>query len=404
MEFQYLAQDKNGKRIAAQTNADSMAVIVTRLKNQGLLPLVVTEVKGVKFGIRKIRIIRPKFSVKELAIFSRQLSSSLIAGILLVEALETICEDWENPQFRNVIQQLLQDIREGKSFSAALEKFPDVFSPIFISLVKAGEESGKLGETLGNLAKYLEDLYKAIQKLKSAIRYPLFVFGFFIFAVSIIVFFIIPKFQAIFYRSGLKLPLLTRIVVSTSEFLIKNTLWFLIVLAILISLYMFLVSKYPKFRFKVDYLKLKIPLLGKIIQKTLITRFARTLSILISGGVGLASALTISSEVSGNLYFRMILDRIKERVLSGFSLSSEMNNEKLFQKMFVKMVQVGEKTGKISEMLQRNADYYDEELETAIANFTSLLEPVLIILIGGVVLVVVLALYLPIFKMATIRR
>jgi type II secretory pathway component PulF len=403
MEFEYLAQDKNGKRINAQVNAESIAVIVSRLKNQGFLPLEIKQVRAARFGIEKLKFIRPKFKTKELAIFSRQLSSSLNAGILLDEALETISEDWEHLQFRLIIEKLIKYIREGESFSAALAKFPSVFSPIFFALVKAGEESGSLDKTLANLAKYLEDADRAVQKLKTSIRYPAFVFGFFIFAVSIIVFFIIPKFKAMFFRAGLQLPLFTRIVVDTSEFILKNILWFLIALVIFVFSFRYLL-KYPKFRFKVDYLKFKIPVLGKLIQKTLISRFARTLSILISGGVGLSTSLMISSEISDNTYFRIIIDGLKERVISGFSLSSEMNNQKLFQKMFVKMIQVGEKTGKISEMFQRNADYYDEELETAIANFTSLLEPVLIILIGAVVLIVVLALYLPIFKMAMIRR
>jgi len=406
MEFNYTAQDKNGKRVSAKIEAESLTALITQLKNQGLLPIEVKPArnillkKGKSSGLSKIK--RKKMKVRELAIFTRQLSSVLQAGVLLNEALVTIGSDWHEPYFRKVIADILHDIRSGKSFSSSLSKFPEFFNPTYIGLVKAGEETGNLGSMIGNLSKYLEDMAATIQKVKSAIRYPLFILGFFFFTVFVIITFIIPKFSVIFDRSKMSLPLLTKIVVGISEFTIKNTIWIFSGLG-LAALIIFFLMKLPKVRFAVDRYKLRTPILGDIIMKSLISRFARTLSILISGGVSLATSLTICADSMNNLYVKSIIERVKERVLSGFSLSQVLANSSIFQKVFVKMVAVGEKTGRIDEMLKRNADYYDDELNVKITNITSILEPALIVLIGGLVLVVVLALYLPIFKMASIK-
>jgi len=406
VEFIYTVQDRSGRRISQTAEAESVASLVTRLKSQGFLPIEVNPVKKAKARVKKINYgvkLGPKnIKIRDLAIFTRQLSSVLQAGILLNEALATIGSDWHDSYFRKIIADILRDIRAGKSFSASLSRFPNCFSSTYIALVKAGEETGNLGAMLGDLAKYLEDISRTLQKVKTAVRYPLFILGFFFFTVFVINFFIIPKFSAIFDRSKMTLPLLTRVVVGVSNFIINNTLW-IILLSILAVFFFWALLKLPKVRFVFDRYKLKIPVLGNILMKGLVCRFARTLAILIAGGVGLANSLTIAAESMNNIYLKSILEQVRERVLSGFSLSKELSNRNVFQKIFVKMVEVGERTGRIGDMLKRNADYYDDELNVAINNFTSLLEPVLIVLIGGVVLVVVLALYLPIFKMSTIR-
>jgi type II secretory pathway component PulF len=406
MEFNYTALDKTGKRLSGRREAESIAALIAQLKGQGLLPIEVKPAGNVLSrntrGLIVSSLKRKKIKIRDLAIFTRQLSSVLQAGILLSEGLATIGSDWHDPYLRKIIKDILRDIRSGKSFSFALKKFPECFSTIYIALVKAGEETGNLSGMLANLAKYLENIAATTQKIKSAVRYPLFILSFFFFTVFVITVFIIPKFSAIFSRSKMSLPLLTKIVIGTSEFIIHNALW-IFICAIMLSVITWYLIKLPKIKFTFDRYKFKIPILGNILMKGLVCRFARTLSILISGGVGLATSLTISSDAMNNFYLRSILEDVKKRVLSGFPLSKELAVRNIFQKIFVKMVEVGERTGKIGEMLRRNADYYDDELDVAISNFTSLLEPVLIVLIGGVVLVVVLALYLPIFKMATIR-
>lgn len=401
MEFIYTARDKKGKLVSAQAYADSVPILVSRLKNDGLLPLSVEEA-GTRISWKLI-LMRSRISQRELAIFSRQLAASLDAGIVLLEALQTIGEDLENTYFRKVLQVMVKDIEGGLNFSSALAKYRDVFPMTFVAVVRAGEESGKLDKTLLNLAAYLEEMERLTQKMKSAMRYPMFIFGFFIFVVFTIVFFLIPKFKTMFTQAGARLPLLTRVVVGISEFMMSNILWILMFLGLCICLF-WLLLRSPEIRFRFDALKLKIPLFGKIIQKSLISRFCWTLSILLSGGVGLITSLPICAEVSNNIYLREVIHKVKERIVAGATMSSELKNHRVFPKLVTKMVQVGERTGRLSEMLQRNADYYDEELRIVLENFTALLEPMLIILIGCVVLIVVLALYLPIFKMSMAAR
>lgn len=403
MEFTYTAQDSLGKRVSANVSADSIANALRIIKGKGLLPLDIKEAKPQAARIVKNFFTERKAGNKDLAIFARQLAVSLKAGILLTEALETVAQDWEDAGFRKIIKQIIEEIRAGESFSAALEKRQRMFSPTFIAMVKAGEESGSLNVTMASLAKYLEDTERIVQKLKTAIRYPLFILGFFIFTLFVMTVFIIPKFSQMFVRSGIKLHWLTQAVIGVSSFVIHNIVWIPIVVA-LVLFGLWFTRRIPKGSFYLDEYKFRIPLFGGILRKTLTARFARTLSVLLSSGAGLAAALTISSQTSGNEYFNFIVTKIKERVFAGFNMSDEMDKQKFFQKIFVKMIRVGEKTGKFSEMCERNAEYYEEEVDRSIANMMSTLEPTLIVLIGGMVAIVVLALYLPIFQMSTIRR
>lgn len=403
MEFTYTAQDNLGKRVNATISADSIANALRIIKSKGLLPLDIKEAKPQATKAAKKFFTERKASTKHLAIFARQIAVSLKAGILLTEALETVAQDWEDSAFRKVVDQIIQEIRSGESFSAALEKRRKIFSQTFVAMVRAGEESGSLNVTMASLAKYLEDMERIVQKLKTAIRYPLFILGFFIFTVFVMTVFIIPKFSQMFMHAGIKLHWLTRVVIGVSSFVLHNLIW-IPVTVVLVLFGLWFIRRTPKGRLYLDRIKFQIPIFGGIIRKTLTARFARTLSVLLSSGAGLAAAITISSQTSGNEFFNLVITKIKDRVFAGFNMSDEMDKQKFFQKIFVKMVRVGEKTGKFSEMFERNAEYYEEEVDRSIANMMSTLEPTLIVLIGGMVAIVVLALYLPIFQMSTIRR
>lgn len=405
MDFRYVALDKNKNKISGVLNEESEASSIGQLKKLGLIPITVKQVKSKKSKAEAKRsfFCVNRVSIRELAIFSRQLSSCLNAGLLLTDSLDTMRDDLENAYFRHIIREIVEDIRAGLKFSSALAKYPNIFSVAYVAMIKAGEEIGALDKTLSSLAKYLEDTERLNQKIKSATRYPLFITSFFLLVVFVIVFFIIPKFTAMFFQAGAKMPMLTRIVVGISEVALKNIPSLIVVVTVLfVSLWLAL--KIPKIRLSFDSLKFKIPLFGKLMQKAMVSRFCRTLSILTAGGTTLITSLKICSEINNNVYLKKIIEFIRERIISGNSFSNEVKGQLIFPRMVVKMAQVGEKTGKISEMLKRSADYYDEELEIAIYNLTSTLEPTLIILIGGVVLIVVLALYLPIFNLALAVR
>jgi len=404
MDFRYTVQDKSGKRIISQATAESIAVLVGQLKSQGLLPIQINEVKSAKTNVQKKSYsFRRKVKSVDLVTFTRQLSSSINSGLLLTVALETICDDLENQYLHNILEDLIRDIRAGSSFSKALMKYPKVFPSSFVAVAKAGEEGGALGMTLTNLAKYLEDAERLNQKIKSASYYPVFIFTFFVFIVSGIIFFIIPKFRLIYAQLNAKLPPFTSFIVGLGEVALKNFYW--IILAIIFSVVLFtFLLRLPKFKLFFDRFKLRLWIFGKLIKKAAISRLCRTLSILLSGGVGVVTALPISCEVANNVYLQQIVEDIKERVIAGSSLSAAFRNHNFFPRMLVKMIQVGEKTGKINDMLMRSADYYDQELEATVNALTSIIEPTLIVLIGSIVGIVAVAFYLPIFKIASLVK
>ncbi len=402
MEYRYVATNKtNGNRISGLMNASSMTDLVVQLKSENLLPLKVTEVKPfVSKAKSTLSFFNHIANSKEIAIFTRQLAATLSAGLLLTECLETIADDLENEKFRNVIRKVRIDIQSGVDFSAALAKYPDLFPVTYVSIIKSGEATGSLHITTANLAQYLENTERLKEKVKNAVRYPMFVAGFALLVVAVIVLFLIPQFQGMFSSAGAQLPLLTRIVVAISEFCLNNVL-FLIGGSIGLWALFFYALRFEKFQRIFDAFKLKVPILGKhIIHKALVSRFCRTLGFLFAGGIGLAKSLEIAAQVVDHRIMAEAINEIKMRVMSGSSLAEEIKRQKIFPRLTAKMASVGERTGKVSEMFNRTADYYDAELDSSLQNLTTMLEPVLIIFVGGIVLIVVLALYLPIFQMS----
>ncbi len=403
MQYKYIASQKTtGEKITGVITAPSIPDVVMQLKVDGLLPLKVFEAKKVKKEARRaFSFLSHRVKGKELAIFTRQIAATLSAGLLLTESLETIADDLENEYFRKIIRAIREDIISGSDFSSALSKYPKIFPVTYVAIVRSGETTGNLHTTMSNLAKYLESTERLKEKVKSAVRYPAFVVGFAFIVVAVIVLFLIPKFQTMFDNAGAELPLLTRIVVGISDFCLHNVHFLALGMVVSFILYIYCL-KFYKFRRIIDALKFKIPILGKeIIHKSCVSRFCRTLGFLFAGGIGLAKALEISSQVVDHSLMSEAINRIKTRVVSGASIADEIKKQDIFPSLTTKMVAVGERTGKISEMLTRTSDYYDEELETSLQNLTALLEPALIIFVGAIVLVVVLALYLPIFNMSS---
>ncbi len=405
MKFKYIARDHKGKRINAVATADNAGMLVARLKAEGLLPVKIYETHSSTDALKgRITKIRGRVSSKDLVVFTRQLAATLTAGLLLTEALETIAEDLENQYFQDVIRNVLQDIRGGATFSVALAKYPKVFPNTYVPIIRSGEATGSLDKTLANMAHYMEKSERLKEKVKAAISYPLFVFGFACFVVFVMVVFLIPKFAVLFENAHAQLPLLTRMVVGFSQLVLHNLLLGFILIILLVVLGWYLL-KFPQVRYNLDAVKFKIPIVGKdIIRKAVVARFCRTLAVLMAGGVGIAAALEITWDVVNHLPMRDAIMKIRTRILAGSSLAEELRAQKVFPRLVSKMTAVGQRTGRIDAMLERTADYYEDELENTLQKLTSLLEPALIIFIGGVVLIVVLALYLPIFKLSAAIR
>ncbi len=398
--YKYTAQSKDGRRITQTIRAEGVLDVVTHVKAQGLLPLKVYEVKAQSSGRR----LGSRVKSKEVMIFTRQMAAMLTSGLLLTEGLEAIADDLENRYFQKVILDISKEIRGGADFSKALSKYPKVFPQTYVAIITSGEASGTLSNTMKGLAQFLENNERLKSKVRGAIAYPACVAGFATLVVLGIVYFIIPKFQDMFSQAGAQLPLLTRMVMDGSQFCVRNGLWLLLLMIACVCAFVYSLRFY-KFRRTIDALVLRIPIIGKdVIYKALVARFAETLSVLMSGGVGVAVSLEITGKVMNNLIFSEAVEKVKKGVLGGAAMSQEIRAQEVFPSLMVKMIHVGEKTGRLPDMLRRTSEYYEEELEYIIHSLTSILEPVLIIFVGGIICLVVLALYLPLFNISSAIR
>ena len=292
---------------------------------------------------------------KELAVFTRQLATTLSAGLLLTEALETIAEDMANLYFRGVLFSINEEIQGGLGFSQALTKHPRIFPVTFIAIIRSGEASGTLHRTLADLAKYLENTERLKQKVKSALRYPMFIVGFAIFVVLVMVLFLIPKFSVMYSNAGAQLPLLTRVVMAVSNFCIYKFPYFVGAAAALGFAFWYSL-RYPRTRYLLDAFSLKLPLVGRaVIHKALLARFTRTFSVLLSGGVGLSQSLEITAQVVNNRPMAEAIDRVRQRVVGGASIADEIRSQPIFPHLVAKMASVGEKSGRLDDMLKRTS-------------------------------------------------
>jgi len=399
-KYRYIARDTSGRRIEGIIEASSDITVITRLRTQNLFPVEVFEItkKYIQSKKEKNFFIK-KVNLKELAIFTRQISVMLSSGVPIIETLDDLSSQTTNKYFSSVLQSIKKSISQGSSFSQALSQFPKIFSPLYVALVRSGEESGNLAETLGEIAKNLEDQLEMISKTKQALSYPAFVFFFFIVVVSFVFLFLIPRFQKIFESFGAKLPTFTLIILKISNTLVRFLPFVLLFILFLVILF-FLFKRTEKGRYIIDSIKLKSPVFGNIMWKISLARYARTLSTLLSGGIPVVSALEIASKTAGNRIIEKAIQKVKNGVVKGGLVGEEMRKYKIFPVMLSRMVSVGEETGKTEDMLNRASQFFKDEVDATLNILSSILEPILIIVLGFIVGTVVLAIYLPIFKLA----
>ena len=405
MNYKFLAMDARGKKIENYVVAENMALAIERLRDTQLLPLRIDEAPSLaqKMSLH-CRLGSGAVTAKELAIFTRQLAAILNAGLILSDALLVLSEDCENESLQRIVLDMHKGIIGGMNFSGVLTRYPKVFSKSYCAIIKSGEMSGQINHALSGLAEYLEKQEELKESVKSALSYPVFVMGFSFLIMTAVVMFLIPKFQDIYSQSGESLPYLTRVVMEASAFLNKHFLEAgLGILAVLLLLWQSLrFSSVNKIK---DILLLKIPVLGKvIIHKFLLVRFCRTMSLLLAGGVDLSSSLTISSQVVNHYSMGKAIEQVRRKVLAGSSIHSQMKKQALFPHLVVKMMAIGEKTGNISEMLNRIAEYYESDINRMIKKILPLIEPSLIVVIGGFVCFIIVALYLPVFNVSFLVR
>ncbi len=341
---------------------------------------------------------RQKVRLKDLAIYSRQLSVLIDAELPLIQSLNILAEQTKNKYFKRVIKDIRADVEAGSTLNQAKRKFPKVFDDLYCNLVASGEQSGSLDVMLRRLAEYLEKIVKLRAQVRQAMIYPTAVLTFAVVVVVFMLWKVIPVFAAIFLELGAQLPFLTQIVINLSNFIQKYILFLVIGIIALIFGFRYW-RRTPSGRRIVDRFLLRIPLFGKLLEKVGLSRVTRTLSTLLSGGVPMLESLKITSSTSGNVIIEEHIMQARSMVAEGTSLREALKEKGRFPFMMIQMVGVGEATGTLDEMLTKLANFYDEEVETSVASLLSILEPLLLIFVGCLVGGIVVSMYLPIFDL-----
>jgi type IV pilus assembly protein PilC len=353
-----------------------------------------------KREIRLMPRLPQRVSSKRLAIFTRQFSVMLDAGLPLVQCLEILGEQEENRTFRGIIQRVRSDVEQGSSLAEAMRRHPKAFDDLFVNMVAAGEAGGILDVILQRLATFLEKITKLKAQVKSALIYPASVITIAIGVVWIILRFVIPTFAQLFAGLGSEMPWITRVVVGTSNFVGRYSPW-IILAVILLAIFLSRWHKTDRGRRAIDGFMLKIPIIGMLLRKIAVARFCRTLATLTTSGVPILDGLEITAKTSGNAIIEDAVMAVRRSVEEGKTISEPLAETKVFPPMVVQMINVGEQTGALDQMLSKIADFYEDEVDTAVAGLMKLIEPLLIAFLGVVIGVIVASMYLPLYSLIT---
>jgi MSHA biogenesis protein MshG len=400
--FQYKARDKFNKPIHGLLSASSIDLVAVKIKSMGYVPISIAPKKKRAEYLNKV-FSRKKVSFFELNIFTRQLYTLQKAGISILVAMAALKEQANDPFFKKVIGQISTDIEAGVSLSSALEKYPQIFNQMYINMIKIGEASGRLDEILERLTILGEHEERVRLRIKVATRYPLIVITALGIGFIILTTFVVPRFAKVFSQFHVSLPLPTRILLGT-HYLIVNYGWMILILIISAAFIFPQLVRTKKGRWRWDSIKLKIPVFGPLISKLILSRFTRILSTLLSSGVPILQILDLASGSAGNVVLARVIDDMKVSVNQGKGMLPVIKESGIFPTVVVQMVSVGEETGRISELLGHVADYYDEQTEYIINNLVSLIEPILIFILGCGVLLMALGIFLPMWNLISLFK
>ena len=396
--FKYCACDTTGSRKDGLTQANSANDVIGWLRERGLTPVSVQEiVEAVKQATKKQR--RGRIKSADVAALCWQLTTMVEGGIPITTALETISADIENLHLQEVLQHILDKMRRGENFSGGVAEFPKVFDQLSKAIIVAGETSGNLPGALKRVAEHFDSRDRLAKKVKGAMAYPIFVLCFIVLIVAAIMTFIIPRFRTIFDQFGGELPAFTRAFMGFYDFVRFNIIY-IIGSAFLLSFAVVFISRTPKGHYFFSKMALRIPLMGKIFSQAFIASFCKTMAALLAAGVSVLEVFDILSTMTKNDIIKDAIVRSREYIVQGSNVSMSLATAGFFPNMVVKMIQVGEESGSLPQVLERTSDYYERKVDSAINTVLGLLEPILIVTVGAIVLVVILAMYLPIFSMS----
>jgi type IV pilus assembly protein PilC len=391
--FEWEGKDRNGKQVRGEMRVAGENVVKATLRRQGV---TVTKIKKRRMGSGKS--IKPK----DLAIFTRQLATMMKAGVPLLQAFDIVGRGNANASVTKLLNDIRTDVETGTSLSSAFRKFPLYFDNLYCNLVEAGETAGILDQLLDRLAVYMEKTEAIKSKIKSALMYPISVLIVAFVVTSVIMIFVVPSFKQVFASFGGELPAPTLAVIAMSEFFVSY--WYLIFGFLGGGIYFFLESwkRNEKVQFFMDRLMLRMPIFGVLVEKSCIARWTRTLSTMFAAGVPLVEALDSVGGAAGNIVFQLATTKIQQEVSTGTALTAAMTNANLFPTMVLQMCSIGEESGSVDHMLGKAADFYESEVDDMVAGISSLMEPIIIVVLGTVIGGIVVAMYLPIFKLGQV--
>lgn len=386
-------KDKNGKSVQGELRALSQSSIAATLRRQGISAV---QIKKKQFAKGK------KISEKDICFFTRQLSTMIKAGVPLLQSFDIISQGNANPSFAKLLQEIRADIETGSSLHEAFKRRPAYFDALFCNLIAAGEQAGILEEILNRLALYKEKTLAVKRKIRSAMIYPLAILGVAAIVTTVIMIWVIPAFKDVFASFGAQLPLPTLIVIWLSDKFVNYWYWVFGLLIISAVIFIRTWKQSPKLQVATDELLLKLPLFGNVIRKAIIARWTRTLSTMFAAGVPLVESLDSVGGASGNAVYFEATRKISSAVSSGSSLVSAMQTTKVFPAMVTQMVAIGEESGALDQMLSKVAEFHEEEVDAAVASLSSLMEPIIMVILGVVIGGLVIAMYLPIFQLGSV--
>jgi type IV pilus assembly protein PilC len=398
-KFKWEGTTKSGQAMKGEMEAPDVEAVQAQLRRQGISPGNIKEAgKGLDMEL-KIPGFEPKVTTKDLVVFTRQFATMIDAGLPLVQCLDILSKQQENKTFKKNLTQVKEDVESGSTFADALKKHPKAFDTLYVNLVAAGEIGGILDTILNRLAAYIEKALKLKKQVKSAMTYPATIIGIAILVIAVILVFVIPQFQTMFESFGQQLPLPTRIVIALSD-IIQSYILLMIGGCFAVVWILKRIYRTPKGQLFMDALFLKLPVMGILLRKVAVAKFTRTLGTMISSGVPILDGLDIVAKTAGNKIIENAIYSVAQSISEGKTIAEPLEKSGVFPAMVCQMISIGEQSGSIDVMLNKIADFYDDEVDDAVGNLTAMMEPLLMLFLGVTVGGLVVAMYLPIFSLA----
>ena len=406
--FNYLTKDPEGKRREGEIRADSLDTAIQKLSSNGQMVISLKEVDDtfdflgpfldeIQLSIEKIK---NRIPLSNIVFFTRQLATMFSAGLTLERAIQSLGAEEKHRKFKRILNSVSDNIRKGLNLSESLSRHPGVFNSLFVSMVKAGEVSGNLNEILEQLSSYLENLDDTRRKVKSAMNYPIFMILFLIGMLMVMLLVIIPKFSQVYSQLGAGLPAATRQMIDFSNWF-GNNIGFLSFIIFIIFSTIWLVSKTQRGGFALDSIKLKIPVFGKLIEQSILNKFCKTFGILIGAGVPVLETTSLLRKVVDNKVYAKAVDDASDLIRDGYNISTALRRTEVFPSILLQLASTGEDTGELDDLLDRAADYYQKQVDALVDRMTTLIEPLLILLVGAVIALMVVLTYLPVFHLGS---